>query len=156
MENGICDFLGIWALVIGIYAAAAADRPNPAKLDDPNLRLVHTRHYDIHTDMDESLVTDLSSRMDVMYDQYQKTFSDFKPPTDAPPLAVYLFATHEKYMAFTDYSGVNTGGYSSMAGIRISPRTSRARAAMRFGERCSMRRFINLPTPGSAGIYRRG
>jgi hypothetical protein len=88
----------------------AADRPNPAKIDDPALRLVHTRHYDIHTDIDDSLIADLSARMDVMYDQYATTFSDFKPPTNAPALPVYLFATHEKYMAFTDYSGVNTGG----------------------------------------------
>jgi hypothetical protein len=88
----------------------AADRPNPAKLNDPSLREVMTRHYDIHTDLDESLVKDLSSRMDVMYDQYARTFSDFKLPANSPPLAVYLFETHEKYMAFTDYSGINTGG----------------------------------------------
>jgi hypothetical protein len=88
----------------------AADRPNPAKLDDPNLRVLHTHHYDIHTDIDDALITDLSSRMDVMYDQYVKTLSDFKPPASAPALPVYLFETHEKYMAFTDYSGINTGG----------------------------------------------
>jgi hypothetical protein len=101
-------------MCIGIFLLApillAADRPNPAKPDDPSMRLVQTRHYDIHTDMDADLIGDLSSRMDVMYDQYAKTFSDFKPPASAPPLAVYLFATHEKYMAFTDYAGVNTGG----------------------------------------------
>jgi len=96
-------------LVIGIFSAHA-ERPNSSKLDDLTLRLIHTHHYDIHTDMDESLVNDLSARMDVMYDQYVKTFSDFKPPANAPALPVYLFATHEKYMAFTDYSGVNTGG----------------------------------------------
>jgi hypothetical protein len=99
-----------FAAVLVLPFLLAADRPNPAKLDDPSLRLVHTKHYDIHTDMDEALVTDLSTRMDSMYDQYLKTFSDFKPRADAAPLPVYLFATHEKYMAFTDYSGVNTGG----------------------------------------------
>jgi hypothetical protein len=111
----VWSFLGPSALGILIALAiasssAVAEHPNPAKPDDPNLRLVHTHHYDIHTDMDEPVISDLSARMDVMYDQYQKTFSDFKPPQNAPPLAVYLFATHEKYMAFTDYSGVNTGG----------------------------------------------
>jgi hypothetical protein len=88
----------------------AADRPNTAKLNDPSLREITTRHYQIHTDLDEPLVTDLSTRMDLMYDQYVKTFPQFALPASPAPLPVYLFATHEKYMAFTDYSGVNTGG----------------------------------------------
>ena len=144
---------------------SAADRPNPAKLDDPNLRLVHTRHYDIHTDMDESLVTDLSSRMDVMYDQYQKTFSDFKPPTDAPPLAVYLFATHEKYMAFTDYSGVNTGGlfvngrhpyltaYEQGQGRDALRRTLQHEAFHQFAHSCISRHLPPWMNEGMAQMF---
>ena len=80
------------------------------RADDSSLRLIHTRHYDIHTDMDESLVSDLATRLDAMFDQYTKTFADFKPPANAPPLPVYLFATHDKYMAFTGFTAVNTGG----------------------------------------------
>jgi hypothetical protein len=76
----------------------------------PPLRVVHSRHYDIHTDMDQPLIDDLSSRMDSMYEQYVKTFSEFKLPADSPPLAVYLFTTHDRYMAFTDFAGTNTGG----------------------------------------------
>ncbi len=89
---------------------AAAGRHTTAGPIDPSLREVATKHYDIYTDLDESLVADLSSRLDVMYDQYTKTFSDFKRPSDSARLPVYLFVTHEKYMAFTDYSAVNTGG----------------------------------------------
>jgi hypothetical protein len=88
---------------------------NSTKPDEPAektapLRLVKTKHYEIHTDMDEALVTDLASRMDSMYEQYVKTFSDFKPRADAPSLPVYLFATQKRYMAFTNYAGTNTGG----------------------------------------------
>jgi hypothetical protein len=90
--------------------SVASDRTNLSTLEDSSLRLVRTKHYDIHTDIDEALVSDLSKRMDSMYDQYVKTFRDFKPTGDAPPLPVYLFTNQKKYLAFTDYSGINTGG----------------------------------------------
>jgi hypothetical protein len=90
--------------------SVASDRTNLSTLEESSLRLVRTKHYDIHTDIDEALVSDLSKRMDSMYDQYVKTFRDFKPTGDAPPLPVYLFTNQKKYLAFTDYSGINTGG----------------------------------------------
>jgi hypothetical protein len=170
-DNGIsivdlCVLSG--SILLASIAASlllAADRPNPAKLDDASLRLVHTQHYDIHTDMDESLVTDLSNRMDVMYDQYQKTFSEFKPPIDAPPLAVYLFATHEKYMAFTDYSGVNTGGlfvngrhpyltaYEQGQGRDALRRTLQHEAFHQFAHACISRRLPPWMNEGMAQMF---
>jgi hypothetical protein len=95
--------------VVLVMSGASFALAKDASPQNP-LRIVHTRHYDIHTDMDQSLVTDLSQRMDAMFDQYGKAFPEFKPPASTPPLPVYLFATHEKYMAFTDYAGINTGG----------------------------------------------
>ena len=154
-----------FSVVILLPILIAADRPNPAKLDDPALRLVHTRHYDIHADMDEALVTDLSTRMDSMYDQYVKTFSDFKPRADAPPLAVYLFKTHEKNMALTDYSGVNTGGlfapgrkpfltaYEQGQGRDALRRTLQHEAFHQFAHACIARQLPPWMNEGMAQLF---
>ncbi len=93
-----------------LAASLGADRPNPGKLDDASLREVDTHHYQIHTDLEQPLVTDLGIRMDAMYDQYAKAFTQFSQPANAPALPVYLFDKKDKYMAFTDYAGTNTGG----------------------------------------------
>jgi hypothetical protein len=93
-----------------LAAAIAADRPNPAKLNDPSLLETDTHHYQIHADLDQPLVADLGLRMDAMYEQYAKALPQFSLPSNAPALPVYLFDKKEKYMAFTDYSGTNTGG----------------------------------------------
>lgn len=97
-------------LLPALLLMLAADRPNAGKPNDSALREITSLHYQIHTDLDELLVSDLAGRMDVMYDQYGKTFSDFRLPEHSPLLPVYLFQTHEKYMALTDYAGVNTNG----------------------------------------------
>jgi Protein of unknown function (DUF1570) len=89
---------------------SAADRPNPGKLDDASLRELDTHHYQIHTDLEPLLVTDLGVRMDAMYEQYGNAFKQFLLPANAPALPVYLFDKKDKYMAFTDYAGTNTGG----------------------------------------------
>jgi hypothetical protein len=102
--------LGFGNLVIWISTSTAQDHSNASNPTNTTLRLLHTHHYDIHTDIDQPLADDLAARMDVMYDQYGKTLSDFKLTNNPPPLAVYLFQTHAKYMAFTDYAGTNTGG----------------------------------------------
>ncbi len=85
--------------------AGATDESVAAKL-----RVIHTKHYEIHTDLDTALVVELSERMDVMYDQYVAAMSEFKPAADAPALPVYLFAQRARYMEFTHYVGRNTGG----------------------------------------------
>jgi hypothetical protein len=95
------------ALLFFTQAAWAQDAPD---VPEPTLRLIHTKHYDIHTDLDPVLVADLSQRMDVMYEQYVSAMSQFKPAADAPALPVYLFAKRARYMAFTHYVGRNTGG----------------------------------------------
>jgi hypothetical protein len=67
----------------------------------PNLRVIRTRHYEMHTDLPDELVKDFAGRMDVMYDEYARRLSEFKPPADAQSLPVYLFAKHADYIAFT-------------------------------------------------------
>ena len=93
-------------IAFALTAVAHADGEGPA-----GLRGVPAKHYVIHTDIaDGGLVKELARRMDVMYDQYSRALSVFKPAPDAAPLPVYLFATRKRYMAFTDYAGTNTGG----------------------------------------------
>src|SRR3712207_6778514 len=43
----------------------------------PNLSTVKTKHYLIHSDLDDALVYDLGRRMDAMYDEYSRRLSDF-------------------------------------------------------------------------------
>ena len=100
--------------VAGRGPAALADgddgSPKPKATTD-DLRVVHTKHYEIHTDIDDKpLVADIGTRMDVMYGLYAKELSEFKPAANAPPLPVYLFAERERYMAFTHYQAANTAG----------------------------------------------
>ncbi len=89
----------IFHLLFAIPATAASD-----------LRIVKTSHYELHTDLDDELVKDLSKRMDVMYEEYEKRLSDFRPPKNAETLPVYLFAYHADYMSFTENQAANTGG----------------------------------------------
>ena len=44
-----------------------ADRPEAPKPMVPDLKIIRTHHYEIHTDMESSLVDDLSTRMDSMF-----------------------------------------------------------------------------------------
>ena len=75
------------------------------------LRVVATAHYRIHTDVpDAALIADLGREMDIIYGQYGKQLSDFRPPADAPPLPVYLFAQRDRYTSFSRFAGANTGG----------------------------------------------
>jgi hypothetical protein len=96
--------------VVILFVALILVFPLPVLAVDAPLRLLHTRHYEIHTDMEDPLLADLATRLDAMFDQYTKTFADFKPPANAPALPVYLFDKHDRYMAFTDFTAVNTGG----------------------------------------------
>ncbi|HSV12807.1 MAG TPA: DUF1570 domain-containing protein, partial [Tepidisphaeraceae bacterium] len=93
--------------------ASAAPRViniGPNGTSDNGMRLVKTRHYEIHTDLDAALVTDLANRMDVMYDEYTQRLREFHPPTDAPAMPVYLFTHEADYAALTGNMGTNTGG----------------------------------------------
>ncbi len=93
-----------WAGLIVIVVLMCAGQALAA----PALRTIRTRHYEMHTDLPEDLVRDFAGRMDAMYDEYARRLSDFKPPTDAQSLPVYLFRSHDDYVAFTHTE--HTGG----------------------------------------------
>jgi hypothetical protein len=69
-----------------------------------------TRHYRIHTDLDNGLARDLGHRMDVMYDEYARRFATFVDGKEMPALEVYLFRRQADYHRFTGERLWNTGG----------------------------------------------
>jgi hypothetical protein len=89
--------------------AMAAKTPAP-KTDDRGLRIINTKHYELHTDLDNPLAYEMARRMDVMYEEYEKRMSEFKPAKDAPPLLAYLFTHESDYLSLTKAAGRNTGG----------------------------------------------
>ncbi|HXE53290.1 MAG TPA: DUF1570 domain-containing protein [Tepidisphaeraceae bacterium] len=76
----------------------------------PELRELNTRHYHIHTDLDDALARDLGTRMDAMYDEYAQRLSIFKPKAHTAPLEVYLFRRESEYTRFTNGHMRNSGG----------------------------------------------
>src|SRR5262249_7645351 len=75
--------------------------------DLPQLRIVQSRHYQIHTDLQPDFADDLARRMDAMFEEYGKRLDDFQPPENAPKLAAYLFSKHDDYtrLTHTEHSG---------------------------------------------------
>ncbi|MEA2736441.1 MAG: hypothetical protein QOE14_2892 [Humisphaera sp.] len=93
---------GIFALIVLFLA------PEIARAD-ANLRVMDTRHYRIHTDLDKKFAEELGRRMDAMYDDYTRRLADFNPAGDAK-FEVYLFKRRTDYLGFTKNKVPNTGG----------------------------------------------
>lgn len=75
-----------------------------------DLHELNTRHYHIHTDLDDTLARDLGLRMDAMYDEYSQRLAIFKGSGKVPPLEVYLFHHERDYTHFTGGRLRNSGG----------------------------------------------
>lgn len=73
-------------------------------------RLVETAHYRIHTDLDADLSADLAQRLEAMYEQYARRFADFSSSFSDQRMEVYLFASRDDYIRFTNDRFPNTGG----------------------------------------------
>ena len=56
--------LGVVVLLVAVSAGASAARPE--------MRLVRTRHYLIHSDLDDAMLFELGTRMDAMYAEYSR------------------------------------------------------------------------------------
>jgi hypothetical protein len=74
------------------------------------LRVLGTRHYRIHTDLDAKLAEEIGQRMDAMYEEYSRRLVEFRGGGGATNLEVYLFRRHEDYLNFTDRKMENSGG----------------------------------------------
>src|SRR4051794_41035506 len=86
-------------LVLLVGDAGAAD-----------LRVVRSRHYTIHSDLEIPLLVDVGRRMDAMYDEYMRRLSDFELRDDKRPMDAFLFTYKEDYAIFTGGRHQNTGG----------------------------------------------
>jgi hypothetical protein len=77
----------------------------------PVLRVMETRHYRIHTDLDRKFAEELGRRMDAMYDDYSRRLQDFVPAEHhTVKFEVYLFKQRRHYLDFTKHKVPNTGG----------------------------------------------
>jgi hypothetical protein len=92
--------LWLWAVSV---PAQAPDR-------GPALRSFESRHYDIRTDLDPEFAQDLTRRLDAMYDEYLRRFTDFSPPPGSPKLSAYLIARRADYLRVTDARLGNSAG----------------------------------------------
>jgi hypothetical protein len=76
-----------------------------------DLRIIQTKHYTLHTDVEQSLGQDLATRLDAMYDEYDRRLSEFKNSSaEATPFEVYVFAQRADYTQFTQNRLANSGG----------------------------------------------
>lgn len=82
----------------------------PAASAHAQQRVVTTRHYRIHTDLDAAFSEELARRMDAMYEEYERRLVDFKRPATARPFEVYLFERRADYLRLVGGDLRNTGG----------------------------------------------
>jgi hypothetical protein len=101
MRHCRASFISALALLLLLAAT-----PRVARAD---LRILETRHYVIHTDLERSLAEDLGRRMDAMFDDYCRRLADFSPDSRTK-FEVYLFQKRQDYLTFTSNKVPNTGG----------------------------------------------
>src|SRR2546423_868648 len=76
-----CPFACLPFCVLSFFFLPPARAEHPP----PNLRLLHSAHYRIYTDLDAPLAEDLSRRMDAMYEEYSRRLADFRAPGAEQP-----------------------------------------------------------------------
>src|SRR5690349_18215243 len=94
-------FVSLAAALLVLSAAAPAARGD--------MRVLDSRHYHIHTDLERSFAEDLARRLDAMYDEYVRRLSDFHPD-ERQRFEVYIFKNRSDYRTFTEDRLPNTGG----------------------------------------------
>jgi len=97
------------ALQVLLLAILAVFSPSPA-LAQPRLQPYDSRHYRIHSALDESLTAELARRLDAMYEEYDRRLAEFLQNTPRQKLEVYLFYDRADYQAFTGIAHENSGG----------------------------------------------
>jgi len=95
---------------VALLCTGVVSSPSTAVAAQPELQAVKSKHYLLHTDLDDALVYDLGTRMDAMYDEYSRRLSDFDLKEERKPLDVYLFNKKRDYTDFTDSRYLHTGG----------------------------------------------
>src|SRR4051812_37325639 len=93
-------------LLATLAAVMILSAPRAARAE---MRVLDTRHYHVHTDLEHTFAEDLGRRLDAMYDEYVRRLSDFHP-NDRQRLEVYIFKKRADYRSFTEDRLPNTGG----------------------------------------------
>jgi len=81
----------------------------PAWPAEAGMRVVHSRHYTIHSDLPADLTEDLARRLDEMYDEYSRRLTDFRP-AGRERLDVYLYSRRADYLREFGNDGQHTAG----------------------------------------------
>jgi hypothetical protein len=76
-------------------------------------RTLTTRYYRIRSDLDPALTQDLATRLDAMYEEYERRLADFDYGGPKLTLNVHLFERRADYTRFTDNRVPNSGGVFS-------------------------------------------
>ena len=92
--NSVRRFGGIFALFFLVVFF-----PIPQAIAE--VRRYETRHYILRTDVDADLATDLSRRLDAMYDEYAQRLAKFAPAKSEKKRDVYVFANQADYIGLT-------------------------------------------------------
>src|SRR5260221_427132 len=107
----------------------------PASAAQPQeMRVVQSKYYLLHSDLDDALLYDLGTRMDAMYAEYSRRMADFDLREDRKPLDAYLFNKKSDYTTFTDSRYLHTGGVFMAAKNQL--------AAYLEGQRDTLRRTL--------------
>ena len=106
MRRSIAGFV---ALLIAVAMLSAPGANHAAGGVQPELGVLEVRHYRIHTDLDRAFAEDLGRRMDAMFEDYSRRLADFNPDRRSK-FEVYLFASRQDYLNFTNNKVPNTGG----------------------------------------------
>jgi hypothetical protein len=125
-----CGLGWVGFAILAVFALGAVS----ARAAEPDLRLIRSKYYLIHTDLDDVLVFDLGTRMDAMYAEYSRRLSDFDLRDERRPVDVYLFNRKSDYTAFTGTQYLHTGGIFMPARNQI--------AAYLEGQRDVLRRTL--------------
>ncbi len=107
----------------------------PALAGQPQeMRVVQSKYYLLHSDLDDALLYDLGTRMDAMYAEYSRRMADFDLREDRKPLDAYLFNKKSDYTTFTNSRYLHTGGVFMAAKNQL--------AAYLDGQRDTLRRTL--------------
>src|SRR5687768_11047930 len=100
----------VLAIIVATIGLCATTPPARAASAAPGeMRVMDTRHYRVHTDLEKTFAEELGKRMDAMYDDYDRRLADFDPNGETK-FEVYLFKRRDDYLKFTKNKVPNTGG----------------------------------------------
>ena len=94
----------------GLTRGVALDR----QASTAPLRVFASAHYHIHTDLDQRDAVPYGRHMDAVHRDFSRRFrADATEAADEKPMALYLFSTQARYVAFLrslNIAGANSGG----------------------------------------------